>query len=137
MINSKDKAFWKYAKSRLKTKPSIHSLLNPIGTKVINGIPQGSVLSSLLFVIFIEIICKLFADNCKLYGIVNTATENNGSHKWKNGLRNGNYHLIPRNTRSSGNQMLGIIKKSYNTRDKMTIFTLSKTIIRLHLERQA
>ena len=52
--------------------------------EVISRVPQGSVLGPLLFVIFIndmldEVkfnICKLFADDGKLYVIVNTATEN-------------------------------------------------------------
>ena len=48
--------------------------------KVLSGIPQGSVLGPLSFVIFIsdmpdvvkENICKLFADDCKLYGIIDS-----------------------------------------------------------------
>ena len=32
------------------------------------------------------------------------------------------------------NQILGVMKKSYNTRDKMTICTLYKAIVRPHLE---
>ena len=51
--------------------------------EVVNGIPQGSVLDPLLVVIFINDmpdgakfnIWKLFADDCKLYGIVNTACD--------------------------------------------------------------
>ena len=45
--------------------------------KVLSGIPQGSVMDPILFVIFINDmpdslkynLCKLFADDCKLYGI--------------------------------------------------------------------
>ena len=46
-------------------------------SKVISGIPQGSVIGPLLFVVFIndmpmtiKNMCKLFADDCKLYGAV-------------------------------------------------------------------
>ena len=50
-------------------------------TEVISGIPQGSVIGPTLFVIFIndmpdEVkynICKMFTDDCKLYGIVNVS----------------------------------------------------------------
>ena len=47
--------------------------------KVLSGIPQGYVPGPLLFVVFIindlpdeviYIICKMFADDCKIYGLV-------------------------------------------------------------------
>ena len=118
-------------------------------------------------------ICKLFADDCKLYGIVNMRPKTNYKWiytNWKNGLRNGNCHLMPPNARpctldiktsnkltshiekdlgvtidnnlkihnhtakagKKANQILSVLKKSYNTRDKMTICTLYK--VRPHLE---
>ena len=51
--------------------------------KVLSGIPQGSVLGPLLFVVFINdlpyevvySICKMFADDCKIYGRVSSGSE--------------------------------------------------------------
>ena len=141
--------------------------------EVVSGIPQGSVLGPLLFVIFIKDmpdvvkfnICKLFADDCKLYGTVNTAAGNKlqidlrkleeWSRKWQLpfnatkckvmhfGYHNPQqtYHLNNHAIKSShkekdlgviiddtlkfhdhtakavkkANQVLGVLKKSYNT----------------------
>ena len=52
--------------------------------EVLSGIPQGSVIGPILFVIFISDmsdslkynLCKLFADDCKLYGKVASMGEN-------------------------------------------------------------
>ena len=76
---------------------------------VTSGIPQGSVPGTLLFVIIINDvpqkvkfnICKLFADDCKLYGPVN---ENDGN-KMEIDLHNlekcnGNCRLMRKNVRS-------------------------------------
>ena len=51
---------------------------------VLSGIPEASILGPILFVVFINdmseevkySICKSFADDCKLYGIVNSTDEN-------------------------------------------------------------
>ena len=147
---------------------------------------------SVTFVIFINDmpdvvkfnICKLFADDCKLYGTVNTAAGNKlqidlrkleeCSRKWQLpfnatkckvthfGYHNPQqtYHLNNHAIKSShkekdlgviientlkfhdhtakavkkGNQVLGVLKKTYNTRDNMTICTLYKAMVRHHLE---
>ena len=51
---------------------------------VLSGIPQGSILGHLLFVVFINdlpdevkyIICKMFADDCKIYGLAENVNLN-------------------------------------------------------------
>ena len=143
-----------------------------------------------LFVVFIndmpaEVknnICKLFADDCKLYGTVNNSSENlmqfdlsmlqNWSKKWQlpfnetkckvmhfgyqnakhtyrlNNHRlevtnaekdlgviiddNMNFHIHSAAAAKKANQILGVIKKSYRTRDARTMTTLYKSMVRPH-----
>ena len=76
--------------------------------KMISGIPQGSVIGPILFIIFINdmwelSICKLFADDCKLYYRLNPVCEN----KLQIDLTNENQKPKPK----KANQILGIIKE--------------------------
>ena len=160
--------------------------------EVLSGVPQGSVIGPILFIIFIndmpkEVqmnICKLFADDCKLYGTVLSDGENKlqkdlqtlekWSTKWQLpfnatkckvmhfGTSNPkhsyiiNNHILEKSKKEKdlgvtidtdlkfhehtaaaikkGNQILGLIKKSYRTRDSLTIPTLYKSLVRRHLE---
>ena len=160
--------------------------------EVISGIPQGSVIGPILFVIFINDVptqvihnfCKLFADDCKLFGPVISSGENlvqsdlakleQWSKIWQlpfnakkckvmhfgynNPKReytlNGQvlesteaekdlgvmvddklkFHIHTAFAVKKANQMLGVIKRTYVTRDAVTIPTLYKSMVRPHLE---
>ena len=52
MIKNKPKAFWKYANSRLKTKPSIPSLSKPNGTKATSSKDKAETLNEFFSSVF-------------------------------------------------------------------------------------
>ena len=160
---------------------------------VVSGIPQGSVIGPILFVCFINDLpskvkyntCKLFADDCKIYGVIDLPRNMSTIQSDLNDLRNwSEYWQLPFNESKckaihfgfhnpkidyklnnhtlevvqeekdlgiiiddmlrfhqqtacvvkKANQVLGVIKRSFNTRNEITITTLFKSMVRPHLE---
>ena len=160
--------------------------------EVLSGIPQGSVIGPILFIIFINDMpekvkfnmCKLFADDCKLYGLVERLEANtlqqdldniqDWSNRWqlpfnttkckvmhfgtknpqrKYRMKNHTlesteqekdlgvmidptlkFHIHTAAATKKANQILGLVKKTYTTRDATSISTLYKSMVRPHLE---
>ena len=184
----------KWVKSFLRERTQCVNVDGAYSTwkKVISGIPQGSVIGPILFVIFINdmpdvvkrCLCKLFADDCKLFGRVQDANDDcvqndlSNLEEWSRiwqlpfnakkcksmhfGYNNPRrtytlnnqvlesitsekdlgvmvddslkFHIHAAYATKKANQMLGVIKKTYVTRDANTISTLYKSMVRPHLE---
>ena len=159
---------------------------------VISGIPQGSILGPLLFIIFIndlpdclEMLCKIFADDTKIYGpstkhsilqedllklmkwsaiwqlYFNTTKcgvlhmgKNNDNNVYYTDINNSNKLEITLQEKDVGvtftedlkfdnhinnavkkaNQMVGLIRRSFEYLDKDMFLQLYKSIVRPHLE---
>ena len=161
--------------------------------KVLSGIPQGSILGPILFTIFIndlpekvKSVCKIFADDTKLYNISNNSTDLQNdlnvimewSQKWKldfniqkcKTLHIGNknpkhkYYMKTQSNQSDiiecdnekdlgvifdkslkfdthiqkavakGNQVIGLIRRSFDFIDKDVFLKLYTALVRPHLE---
>ena len=73
-LKGKPKTFWKYRRSRLKTRHSIPSLIKQDGLKATSAKEKAETMNDFSNVTYS--MCKLFADDCKLYGTLSNREDN-------------------------------------------------------------
>ena len=114
-------------------------------TLVTSSVVQGSVLGPLLFLIYIDDLCNvvesmksLFADDTKVFRVIKSGEDHRIRQKDLNSLmdwaRKWQIQEQAASAIASANKVLGLIKRSFQSRDMATMVSAYTTYARPHLE---